>query len=554
MAFFHNSTFQSKQPLVCLFDPFSTLIHRQTNLRQLNSHSAMSFESASFAKSLYASGTPRKQQLQQGHGSPHGSTQGQAQHAYSTPSKNMATPVFSTPNTSFSVSNISGISNNSPLAGRGPGFKAPGVHQPASTSTPEQRRDTPNFDRTFTGGNASFMSVYSSTPIKANTSSWSTPGRSTASPPQTPVSKITGTAEQGPSASSPSLSAAAALMAAGGSLPSTPNASKPPKPSSVPTGSWEHPSLAAIRSRTINKEQVLRTVFTNIIGLVIFNVILNSASAASIIPESITTELAKFSHITFYLVTALQCLFAFNITWNAYKLVKPQDTFEDLPLTPSQRKLMGLPDSPNAKVPANPASPPRYVKSSAQTRYSPLRPQANSAIGSSSPTVTGASRGTPFNSKASNVVLASTPSKNTPSKLVPESPLAGLSRKLNTPVKEQPAPLPAVAQKPAPVLPGKTPAPVPPTAPGTARPVNPSVARLAAPGSVVKPAAPGPMMKPVTPGPVAPGVSKTPVSAPVTQLPEQSPAPVSPSVSFTPSGRYRYMAESPNRHRSFHNV
>lgn len=512
----------------------------------------MSFESASFAKSLYASGTPRKQQVQQGHGSPHGSTPGQAQHAYSTPSKTIATPVFSTPNTSFSVSNVSGISNNSPLAGRGPGFKAPGVHQPASTSTPEQRRDTLNFDRTFTG-NASFMSVYSSTPIKGNTSSWSTPAKSTASPPQTPVSKITGTAEQG-LASSPSLSAAAALMAAGGSLPSTPNASKPPKPSSVPTGSWEHPSLAAIRSRTINKEQVLRTVFTNIVGLVIFNIILNSASAASIIPESITAELAKFSQITFYLVTALQGLFAFNITWNAYKLVKPQDTFEDLPLTPSQRKLMGLPDSPNAKVPANPASPPRYVKSSAQTRYSPLRPQANSTIGSSASAVTGASRSTPFNSKATNVVLASTPSKNTPSKLVSESPLAGLSRKLNTPVKDQTAPQPALAQKPAPGIPGKPPALGPANAPGTSRLVNPGVARLAAPGSVVKPAAPGPMMKPVTPGPVAPGGSKTPVSAPVTQLPELSPASVAPSVSFTPSGRYRYMAESPNRHRSFHNV
>lgn len=501
----------------------------------------MSFENASFAKSLYVSGTPRKQQQQQqqAHGSPNTSTPGRPSHQannlnFSTPNKAILTPIFSTPSTSFSISNISGISNNSPLAGRGPGGKIINSTATASSQNPavsplhEHPADSPNFDRTFTG-NASLLGVYSSTPNKPpSSSSWESPSGSVSSPPITPASKTLGNkGDQYYTAGSPSLSATAALLAAEGSLTSTPNAAKPPKPTSVPTGSWEHPSLAVIRNRTINKSQVLRTVFINVIGLILFNLILHSARSVSAIPESIATELAKFSHIGFYIVTALQCLFAFNITWNTYKLVKPQDTFDDLPLTPSQRKLMGLPDSPTAKVPQNPASPPRYLKSSAQTRYSPGPSVQTSPLSTSSPISGAAARSSPFNSKPSNVVLTATPSKNTPASLVPESPLAGLSRKLNSPVKEQ-------LRQQQPVLPQS------PSVIASSTPIRPSTVSRLSTNSILKPNSPG---------------TSTPISiAKPDSIQSPSTPSTSTSVSFTPSGRYRYMAESPNRHRSFRNI
>lgn len=64
----------------------------------------------------------------------------------------------------------------------------------------------------------------------------------------------------------------------------------------------------------------------------------------------------------------LQAVFTLNILIAMYPLVRPKDNLSDIPLTPTQRKLLGL--DPSAALPLTPGTtyvtPPRYRLSSSR--------------------------------------------------------------------------------------------------------------------------------------------------------------------------------------------
>lgn len=198
-----------------------------------------------------------------------------------------------------------------------------------------------------------------------------------------------------------------------------PNAYKPSTPSEVPTGSWEHPSLKDIRRRTVNKELVLRHVLINI-AILVFIYLLSRLGKRGPLhfyigwiesQGSILSAVVKYGHI------GLQLLCFYNVVVGLSQLFQPPEKFDDLPITPSQRKLLGLPDSPNSAKSS--PSPPRYLKSSPQARLSP-RPSPLSKSSSSPLSKSTAIFNTP--SKSGSNSNNNTPSKQTTNALASDSP------------------------------------------------------------------------------------------------------------------------------------
>jgi len=86
-----------------------------------------------------------------------------------------------------------------------------------------------------------------------------------------------------------------------------------------------------------------------------------------------------------YVLWALRTLFVYNICDVLLKLVHTADDCSDVPLTPDQRKLLGLcPDTPRSTSALQPEkffTPPRYTKSTTTSR------SASPLPGNSSPTM-----------------------------------------------------------------------------------------------------------------------------------------------------------------------
>jgi nucleoporin POM34 len=192
-----------------------------------------------------------------------------------------------------------------------------------------------------------------------------------------------------------------------------PNAYRPSTPSEVPTGSWEHPSLKDIRRRTVNKELVLRKVLVNIAVLISIYLLGRLAKrggggSLSVYVDWIKSQGPILSTVMTYGHVGLQLLCFFNVVVGLSQIFQPPERFDDLPITPSQRKLLGLPDSPNSAKSS--PSPPRYLKSSPQARVSP-RPSPLSKSSSSPLSKGSAVFNTP--SKSANNSNTNTPSKQT---------------------------------------------------------------------------------------------------------------------------------------------
>ncbi|CAN6645293.1 hypothetical protein TRVA0_021S00430 [Trichomonascus vanleenenianus] len=202
----------------------------------------------------------------------------------------------------------------------------------------------------------------------------------------------------------------------------TPNASKPSTPSKMPTGHWEHPAMKDVMKRTVNKELVLRKSLINA-GLLVASYfgdrIVRKWTQSS--PIYIATEFPEVATAWWYLWTALQVLFAYNILIGVYQLLRPQESFDDLAFTPSQRKLLGLPESPKTVSPADTASPPRYLKSSPHTRISP-RPSPLSKSTTAGLTGSPLSKFVNSPSKFSPSKFASSPRSNREIVASPSSP------------------------------------------------------------------------------------------------------------------------------------
>ncbi|KAI2643201.1 NPCC-domain-containing protein [Xylaria nigripes] len=136
----------------------------------------------------------------------------------------------------------------------------------------------------------------------------------------------------------------------------------PATPTTESPGTWRHPRLQEINRRqaasTFTEKNIKRLVIN--ICLLIGLTILHSFIEKALPPKRSAPHIWAYFKYTYY---ALQALPLLNIFMNLLPLIRAKDDLSDIPLTPGQRKLMGLPPASNPPTPGSVFStPPRYAR------------------------------------------------------------------------------------------------------------------------------------------------------------------------------------------------
>ncbi|CCU83013.1 nuclear pore complex component [Blumeria hordei DH14] len=147
------------------------------------------------------------------------------------------------------------------------------------------------------------------------------------------------------------------------------------------TGTWQHPRLDEIVRRqdaTSFQKQNIKKIMYNIGGIVAIYYL--GRKLNSTLPLIIQNNLS-INQYAKYLLYFLQSIFFYNIVTACLPLFRQTDNLADIPLTPAQRKLLGL--SPLATPPKfNPefSTPPRYARTSTPLSRSPIHRERNTGI------------------------------------------------------------------------------------------------------------------------------------------------------------------------------
>ncbi|KAH8888903.1 NPCC-domain-containing protein [Thozetella sp. PMI_491] len=149
-------------------------------------------------------------------------------------------------------------------------------------------------------------------------------------------------------------------------LAHSPRRATPIKQAALPVkespGNWKHPRLAEIQrrqSRTVFSDKNAKTVAYNAATLAV--VLFSRSIVSSVLPADLLKALSVPYAGLIY--TALLLLPVVNIVTALMPLVRPADPMEDIPLTPGQRKLLGLPLSKKKDTPDTVYStPPKYSR------------------------------------------------------------------------------------------------------------------------------------------------------------------------------------------------
>ncbi|KAK3325402.1 nuclear pore complex component-domain-containing protein [Apodospora peruviana] len=173
-----------------------------------------------------------------------------------------------------------------------------------------------------------------------------------------------------------------ASMAQNRSL-STPAKQTPPPVRESP-GNWRHPRLAEItrrQSKTTFGEKNIKQIAYNAAAFV-FLVLVRRTLLPFFSGLLRSTGLGQYGSFIFPVLLLIPLV---NIGLALLPLVRPPDDLSDIPLTPSQRKLLGLPPSSRPATPNSAYStPPRYsrtpsVGGSPAMSASPLSARASPA-------------------------------------------------------------------------------------------------------------------------------------------------------------------------------
>ncbi|KAK3402998.1 nuclear pore complex component-domain-containing protein [Sordaria brevicollis] len=169
-------------------------------------------------------------------------------------------------------------------------------------------------------------------------------------------------------------------------------------------GNWRHPRLAEIekrRSRTVFGEGNVRQIAYN--SLALFTIEIVRAILYHYIRVDFLTLSTKNSYSWIYVV--LLVVPWFNIVIALLPLFRPVDDLSDIPLTPSQRKLLGLPSIAKAAAPGAPvvSTPPKYSRTPSMAG-TPASMKTGGGGGSSAATATAAAAntGTPAGARTLN--------------------------------------------------------------------------------------------------------------------------------------------------------
>ncbi|TGJ79369.1 hypothetical protein E0Z10_g9388 [Xylaria hypoxylon] len=130
----------------------------------------------------------------------------------------------------------------------------------------------------------------------------------------------------------------------------------PFKPSATPItespGTWRHPHHREITKRkeaSILTEKNIRRIIINFLLLVIL-IFLQSYVKKLLPPKRLDPQVWTYFKYTYYTLLAVPF---FNICLNFWPLFRAKDEVSDIPLTPGQRRLLGLPQSSAPPTPGS---------------------------------------------------------------------------------------------------------------------------------------------------------------------------------------------------------
>ncbi|KAI0135676.1 NPCC-domain-containing protein [Daldinia grandis] len=153
-----------------------------------------------------------------------------------------------------------------------------------------------------------------------------------------------------------SLSIARTIVTPKKSTPATPPVTDSP-------GTWRHPRIEEITRRqeaTTFTDGNIKRIAVNIVVLVAL--IFLHSFLARVLPskKSFPYAVWNYSRYAYWTVLAIP---VFNIGTNLLPLLRPKDDISDIPLTPGQRRLLGLPPTSAPPTPGSAYStPPRYSR------------------------------------------------------------------------------------------------------------------------------------------------------------------------------------------------
>jgi len=181
--------------------------------------------------------------------------------------------------------------------------------------------------------------------------------------------------------------------------PSTPVT---PRLSTPQTGTWKHPRFDEIARR-----QNATTFTDRNVKMILFNV--GGLLAMWMSEKFVKANIPSLFHATAplrpystYLYILMRFLLVYNIIVAVLPLARRKDDLSDIPLTPAQRKLLGLPPSSTPPTPGSQyVTPPRYARSPTPHSGSPSSGYSNSPLSGKGSGGKDTPKGSPFSQNAS---------------------------------------------------------------------------------------------------------------------------------------------------------
>ncbi|KAI0490473.1 nuclear pore complex component-domain-containing protein [Xylaria cf. heliscus] len=159
----------------------------------------------------------------------------------------------------------------------------------------------------------------------------------------------------------------------------------PATPATESPGTWRHPRLREITKRqeaSTFTDKNIRRILVNI-ALFVAVIVLHSLVKKVLPTKRSAPHVWTYFRYTYYiLLTVPLC----NIVINLWPLFRSKDDISDIPLTPGQRKLLGLPPSSAPPTPGSTYStPPRYMRTPSGSGSARRRSFSSSPILNRSP-------------------------------------------------------------------------------------------------------------------------------------------------------------------------
>ncbi|KAH8591045.1 nuclear pore complex component-domain-containing protein [Bisporella sp. PMI_857] len=160
-------------------------------------------------------------------------------------------------------------------------------------------------------------------------------------------------------------------MATQFSRPSTP-LSQAATPSTPVGGAWRHPQIEEISRRqnaSSFTDRNVKNIGYNTAGLIAVWVLGRLLSSTF---PSLFQSGSALDPYALYIYHGVQIIFVYNVIIAFSPLFRTKDDLSDIPLTPAQRKLLGLPPTSKPPTPGSQYStPPRFPRSSTPLSGSP---------------------------------------------------------------------------------------------------------------------------------------------------------------------------------------